>query len=345
MRYLSIFIAVGLFAVSASAQITITEGSLAGIGTELSDHFIYDEMLLELGSPAPDQTWDYSAVEFDGESSVSLIDPNDTPWAGEFPNLDVIARIEYSSEIQYRYFDRSPQAVRSIGFVSAYDDDTLVSPFILPATALPLPLTFGSAAWHQAERYTQVFGPFTDTFVDSSRKRVDAWGTLLTPFGEYQVLRVHSHEWRIWVSSGIPMDTLQNDRYEWIDGYGNTLMTAYTPTEDTLFNVGWLSINEIVELNRIGVLPEIPNILTLHPNYPNPFNPTTTIAFDLAERGFVTLNVFNVAGQLVATPVEGIMPAGSHHVMFDASTLASGVFFARLNARGESLTRKMILMR
>ncbi len=87
------------------------------------------------------------------------------------------------------------------------------------------------------------------------------------------------------------------------------------------------------------------NEFTLHQNYPNPFNPATSIRFDLAEASNVSLSVFNVAGQEVATLVNGNLTAGSHTVNFDGANLTSGVYLYRLTAGSFTATQKMILMK
>ncbi len=84
---------------------------------------------------------------------------------------------------------------------------------------------------------------------------------------------------------------------------------------------------------------------TLLQNYPNPFNPTTRISFTLAEPSNVRLEVFNVAGQRVATLVNGYNEAGPHSVEFDASALSSGIYFYRLAAGEVTQYRKMILLK
>jgi hypothetical protein len=83
----------------------------------------------------------------------------------------------------------------------------------------------------------------------------------------------------------------------------------------------------------------------LHQNFPNPFNPTTQIAFDLVESGHVTLTVFNSMGQEVAKLVNGTLGAGSHAVSFNATGLPSGIYFYRLNVNGFSADMKMLLMK
>lgn len=90
---------------------------------------------------------------------------------------------------------------------------------------------------------------------------------------------------------------------------------------------------------------EIPSRYALQQNYPNPFNPSTTIQYELPRTATVLLEVFNAAGERVATLDEGEREAGVHTVQFDASRLASGAYFYRLRAGGFNETRKALLVR
>ncbi|MBL0062227.1 MAG: T9SS type A sorting domain-containing protein [bacterium] len=80
-------------------------------------------------------------------------------------------------------------------------------------------------------------------------------------------------------------------------------------------------------------------------NYPNPFNPTTQIRFQLAEAGQVTLSVLDVQGRLIATLVDGMVEAGVHEQSFDATGFASGVYFTRLTNGNKSDVMKRVLMK
>jgi hypothetical protein len=80
-------------------------------------------------------------------------------------------------------------------------------------------------------------------------------------------------------------------------------------------------------------------------NYPNPFNPITTIPFALEQSGNTTLKVYDVLGQKVAEFVKENLDAGSHQVQFDASALTSGVYFYEIRSGDFNATRKMMLMR
>jgi hypothetical protein len=90
---------------------------------------------------------------------------------------------------------------------------------------------------------------------------------------------------------------------------------------------------------------QLPSEITLEQNFPNPFNPSTTIRYALPEAGFVRLEVFTVAGQRVAVLAEGERSAGWHSATFDGSGLASGVYIYRLQAGGFVQTRKLMLVK
>jgi len=93
-----------------------------------------------------------------------------------------------------------------------------------------------------------------------------------------------------------------------------------------------------------------PEIKMLSQNYPNPFNPSTTIRFNLPNPGNVKLSVYNVKGQLVKTLIDGFMNRDMHEVVWNGDddnnrSVASGVYFYRLEANGKQETKKMLLMK
>jgi hypothetical protein len=88
-----------------------------------------------------------------------------------------------------------------------------------------------------------------------------------------------------------------------------------------------------------------PSFIKLLPNSPNPFSSTTKIDFILRESSDVTLKVFDVLGEEVATLYSGHLPPDRHSFELDASFLASGVYMYRLEAQGLVETRKMLLLR
>jgi len=83
----------------------------------------------------------------------------------------------------------------------------------------------------------------------------------------------------------------------------------------------------------------------LHQNHPNPFNPTTTIKYQIPELSFVTLKVYDVLGSEVATLVNEEKPVGSYEVEFNRTNLSSGIYYYRLQAASFIESKKMVLMK
>lgn len=100
----------------------------------------------------------------------------------------------------------------------------------------------------------------------------------------------------------------------------------------------------VTSVNQVS--SRVPDAFKMEQNYPNPFNPSTTIRFELTRASKVTLKVFNVIGQEVATLLNDVREAGSHEVTFNANALSSGVYFYRLSTSTGLLdTKKMVLLK
>jgi hypothetical protein len=105
-----------------------------------------------------------------------------------------------------------------------------------------------------------------------------------------------------------------------------------------------------VQPSATDVPPVVPDRWALHPNQPNPFNPTTVLRYDLVQSASVRLVVYDPAGRIVIRLVDGVRPAGSHTATWDGRdqsghAVGSGVYIARLETDSFAATRKMILVR
>jgi hypothetical protein len=151
----------------------------------------------------------------------------------------------------------------------------------------------------------------------------------------------------IYSTEPFPNDVVEGDfEYdvtEYNDGETHTLTFRYfadfgyiAAIDDVLIETDYqTSVDE-------QTLPEEFELLS---NYPNPFNAQTNITFNLPEDSDVTLEVYNTLGQKIDTIVNDHMNAGQHTVSWDAGSLSSGVYFYKLTAGEEEITRKMNLLK
>jgi predicted extracellular nuclease len=117
---------------------------------------------------------------------------------------------------------------------------------------------------------------------------------------------------------------------------GSATWTKLSPTTKGALNAGTVDVRP----------PDgLAEGFALLPNYPNPFNPSTTITFDVAKTGMVQLRVFDVLGREVTTLVDGVRSAGRHSVRFHAAHLSSGMYVCRLTAGGMMKEMKLSLVK
>lgn len=120
-------------------------------------------------------------------------------------------------------------------------------------------------------------------------------------------------------------------------------VSSSTDTSLQSISSSTFTINSTTGLNNIS--GNLPGSYSLMQNYPNPFNPTTTIEYSIPQRSMVTLKVYDLLGREVQTLVSEEKPVGIYRVNFNASTLASGVYFYRINAGNFNMTRKLIVLK
>ncbi len=159
----------------------------------------------------------------------------------------------------------------------------------------------------------------------------------------------------------------QNGNLYCISGKGDSLIFSHTFPSDWIYTVNKMpSIDgnyssEIITGTKNGKVvclsggttnivsvdnPDlIANEFNLYQNYPNPFNPATTIQYQIPEASFVQIKVFDILGSEVATLVNENKQAGNYFINFDASSLASGIYFYTLKAGDFISTKKMILLK
>lgn len=144
-----------------------------------------------------------------------------------------------------------------------------------------------------------------------------------------------------------------------LQGRGNsTVSTMYAYTDrsvksgDTLiYRLGDVSMSGVITFHEEKLIAvSIPKNFTLHQNFPNPFNPVTTIRFELPKEERVTLKIYNVLGQEIRQLVDNIKPAGKHKIEWDGrdrfgNLVSSGIYLYRIHAGQSVRTKKMMMIK
>lgn len=133
--------------------------------------------------------------------------------------------------------------------------------------------------------------------------------------------------------------TTEKNTYSFEDNFLNQNKTIYYRLKQLDFN-GTFEYSDIISVD-INLLKEF----TLDQNYPNPFNPSTKITFTVPQSSHIKLAVFNTLGEKITDLVNEIKSPGSYTVDFSSTNLSSGIYLYKLETEGQSITRKMILMK
>jgi hypothetical protein len=132
-------------------------------------------------------------------------------------------------------------------------------------------------------------------------------------------------------------------------GYDTLFATGNSCNNDSLSdNDQWnWSPNKVVRIyNPIGIIniSSVAKDFSLWQNYPNPFNPVTNIKFSVKNSSFVTINIYDITGKVVAVPVNQNLKSGEYKLEFDASNLPSGIYLYSMSANGNLISTKKMLV-
>jgi hypothetical protein len=159
--------------------------------------------------------------------------------------------------------------------------------------------------------------------------------------------------WKVSALFGpVPVKLLSTENTFWI-AEDNWVVQDIVPTNHVdlsflsidPFSIPGLKTEIISNIVSVNETPNIPNTITLYQNYPNPFNPSTTIKYQIHNAGLVTLKVYDMLGNEVATLVEEEKPTGIYEVEFRTSDLSSGIYFYKLQSGNFVESKKMLILK
>ncbi len=185
---------------------------------------------------------------------------------------------------------------------------------------------------------------------DGSGGCIIAWNDHRFPFDDVRCQRIDSTGTLLWQSDGVPIAVgNDNQRYPQLTltDSGNCIVIWTDRRDGTTYHLyaSMIRPNGDIVTGIDDAEPVVPTTFFLAQNFPNPFNPATTISFYLPHKSFVLLKVFDILGREVTTLVSEKLSSGKHSRMWTATDASSGVYLYRLEAGPFTETRKLMLIR
>ncbi len=351
-----------LLGATSLAQIEISwDEYKLDVGTLFEQETAGDTVEVDLGSPGGPQVWDFTSQVTPIAIGFVVVSPESTPFADGFSTANfVLESFILDGLIQWQYHQVTPTYSEFQGWGYRYPDTSFYIKFS-PPRKIPLPLHYG-LSWYYRWGWVDTIevGPplWITTHSFRGRQAVDGYGTVRIPLGEYETLRLCTFDTCTTIST-VGGDTLSADTsthisYSWLsEGFGEVVSVASFPGEPDPNFTQAHCFNRLKSFTGAfdeGLTSFHPRGFQLGQNFPNPFNSTTRIGYVLPKEGLVELRVYNTAGQLVKTLVEGIRPPGGYFTVWDGrsdrgSPVSSGVYLYKLTVGDGQLTRKMVILK
>jgi hypothetical protein len=321
-----------------------------------------DSIPVNLGQAGADQTWDFSTISLTYKSYWEVIDFSQAPFIKRFPESNLVYKVTYDNNdtITYNFVKITDSDLTELGLgkLVISGADTIVTELVIGKRATPrlkLPATYGDPNWSSVLALDTTLFSFKVTVIDSSYNQVDGWGKIKTHFGEFPCLRIRQDHSRFanTLFGKVPLEI--NINYFWVTNtYGIiATVTGLSDISNPNPNPNYTQAKSIDIMTDFrfptsvdgAAGANIPIDFELFQNYPNPFNPGTTISYQVNDISEVTLKVFNLAGQEVATLVRSHQRPGHYEVEWNASDFPSGVYYFQIQANGNVVTKKGVLLK
>ena len=356
------------------AQFTLNESDFSSqLGTTIeTTYYSYDEQnsaaLSIIEQVGEDQIWDFSSYAIEdsilGTGTIDFFTNFEGKPGADDPHFsDASLMIEVSIETSfesggntqeltftnYSYSSLSETGFLDFGVASTNSlfEGLTISRSTPARPVYTFPLTYGSM-WD----YTYDFEVSQDGNTSLGTEysvdvEVDGYGTVVIGDISIPVLRITETQTDI---GSIPQSTSITTNFISSNGFE----VASVGISLDPFSDGYLpesgNIQVVLRDDLMSVSsetsPDLPQSVKLDQNFPNPFNPTTQISYQLDTASEVSLSIYSLTGQKVGTLINGeFKQAGEYSVPFDASNLASGIYIYRLRAGDQMFTRKMTLLK
>ncbi len=352
------------------AQITVTQADLGRVFTPGNQILNRNDTLLtqvNVGTPGGPNFWDFRNFATHTFQVYNIVSVASTPaFRSNFPTathavkLDSIITQPINAGLVsiYQYLQLNSSGLRNLGNMA--QKTIFFTPGELRTIVTPAELVYGvplsnNTTWTTAfsnETRISLGGSIVSTTTTSHNATytVDAYGTMRLPGSTQSTYALRVRKLNMYTNTA--GNTFPILSYVFISKGGSLVQLNVTDTSARSGSVpvergslvwNYSVVSDSVTDVRIG--ETIPQAFALRQNYPNPFNPSTVVSFDLPKTEHVTLKVFNMLGQEVATLVDDIRPAGTYNAEWNAQNVPSGIYFARMQSGNFNAVRRMVLLK
>ena len=360
MKKLTFLAIVLSFFLTTPAQVTITQADVEahlGMGKTITS---YSDTLggqVNIGAPGQ-SSWEFTGHPFQLQFDATVIPNGNSPAAGSFGgathttySMPTFAGVTSETWVHLSVGNGAYSDLGTYTSVTSFGFTTNTTIEIAPSeTILQLPLNFG-ASWSQTGvrsfdvAISGIPGGQQHDINYTFTRTVDAWGSLTMPNGTVEnVLRI-----KIESELSNSISSASGLSFHFISPSGSSVTVVASdpnaPDNGTISaeSVTWYYGNGTP--SDVEQLDELANSFSLAQNYPNPFNPVTNIQYSIPQASYVTLKVYDVLGNEIATLVNEKLSAGVYNSRFDGAALSSGIYFYTLKADNFADTKKLILVK
>lgn len=334
---------------------------------------------VEVGLPGENQVWTLEHPFPCIHSTQHIVAVTTTPYFNSFSETNLVIQYDgvLGSQINSYYFNdiagtfysyqKKQQhriELQGLGVNSA----TFTGPIQFEPAILyfDLPLEYGKT-WKSVSTFsisidTTFFGMPTTLVAqiqDSLVSTVDGWGIIKLPEATFNCVRVKSYftlDEKLYMSGELFKENKSRTiNYFWVaEAYGVVakVMSQLDETDDNFTDAAQISrLHSFNSSSRIVAKQKMPKEFTLNVNFPNPFNKTTLIPFQINKSGRIKIEIYNLTGQRIKTVTNRFYSAGNHQIQWDGTNslneiVPSGIYFLKMHARDNNFfaSRKVIFI-
>lgn len=339
------------------SQITVTTSDMPSPGDTIRKSTALNTSQIDYTLTGANYTWDFASLFTVSQSVDTFVSVSSVPFlyqlifipnlianlAQKYPEIDTIP--EFQIVDPYRFFKNSSSSFNDVGFAFTINEIPFPLKYDTPDILYKFPMNYGNVD----SSFSGIEFSVPDmAYIGIDRKRVnrvDGWGTLSTPYGTYNVLRLKS---TVYESDTIYIDSIQfgtninrqYTEYKWLsDNFGEPLLQVYE--EGPLVTFTFIDSIRDPLLVVDPVLPGESGIVIS----PNPVHQNCNVEVNQTKSGDVRISLFNLTGIEVTAIHKGYLPIGMHRFSFDNSVqkLPKGLYIIQLKSDSQILSQKMII--